>query len=281
MTDQPPSMAPTPTPASSPAEVSPALPGSPETRPVEPTTPTPATAAQDPYAGYTTLDYDAMLQEHPVDGMDVKELGAVFPAAHRAISQFGAPGLSEALEGYGAGSDANVIRGLAAFHRDYQSLIREARQVNAQIAEQARLLGERGPRIADAPPLTGRALEAKVAELVERYLPATVSRKSLEAAGFFRDAAVRRTLINMAQETHRLQQALLTAGDVQQQMKERWDSPSSLRELPDGRRFTKAELEVSYGELMQQFMQADRAGDLAAKARLKMQLEKVGKAAFS
>jgi hypothetical protein len=271
----------TPTLASSPAEISPALPNSPETRPAETTTPTPASAPQDPYAGYAHLDYDAMLQEHPVDGMDVRELKTVFGPAHAAISQFGAAGLAEALEGYGAGSDGNVIRGLAAFHRDYQSLIREAGQVNATIAEQARLLGERGPRIADVPPLTGRALEGKVAELLDRYLPATVSRKSLEASGFFRDTAVRRTLINMAQETHRLQQALLAAGDVQRDMKARWDAPDALRTLPDGRRYTKAELQASYGELMQQFMQADRAGDLSKKERIKQQLMKLGEIAHS
>jgi hypothetical protein len=279
--DQSPQPSSAPTPVSSPAEISPALPNSPETRPAEPTTPQPAIPAADPYSAYSGIDYDELLAEFPVDGMDSKELATVYGPARETIRRFGAAGLSEALEGYGAGNDAHVLRGLAAFGRDYQSLVGEARRANAEIAEQARQLGEREPRIGDVAPLSGRALEAKIAELLERYLPASGSRQGLEALGFFRDAAVRHTLTQMAQETHRLQTALEAASGLRRQMQERWDSPSALRELPDGRQYTRAELQASYGELMQQFMDADRRNDLGAKERLKQQLEKVGKAAFS
>jgi hypothetical protein len=278
--DQNPQPSSAPTPVSSPAEISPALPGSPETRPAEPTTPTPA-GAPDPYAGYANLDYEALLQEHPIEGMDVKELGSVFPAAHRAIAEFGAPSLEAVLELTAAGDDPNLMRGLAAFHRDYQSLIGEARKANAEIREMSAQLGEREPRIADVPPLTGQALEAKIGELISRYLPATGSRKGLEALGFFRDPAVRKTLTAMAQETHRLQSALQTASGLRRQMQDRWDAPTTLKTLPDGRRYTRQELQDSYSELMQRFMEADKRGDLLAKERIKAQLMKVGKAAYS
>jgi hypothetical protein len=279
MTDQPLSSTPTPTPASSPADISPTQPGAPGAQP-QPTTPTPGSAPQDPYAGYGHLDYESLMAEHEIRDMTTGEMQTYFPPAHMAIREFGGSGLQDALETYGIGNDKSFIVGLGRFGQDLVQLRQNAREVNTKLATLAGQLGQRSPRLEPPAPLSGQRLDTAIAKWIARYLPDTRTR-GYEASGFANDPGVRRSLEAAVQEAHRLEQSLSAAGGLLQQMQGQWDAPEALRQLPDGRRYTKAELQASYGEVFAEWMAADKRGDLAAKARLKQQLEKVGKAAFS
>jgi hypothetical protein len=276
---QPPSTAPTPTPASHPGDISPALPGSPETQPAPPTAtaPTQPGAPQDPYASYANLDYEGMLAEFPVETMNVAELKTVFGPAHSTIAQFGAPGLVDALESSGAGSDANILRGLAAVHRDYQQLLSSVKDMNSRYQAVSQQLGRSVSAISTPPPLTGDALDREMSKFVDRYFPTTATRDAY-ARGFADEPAVLQTLTRAVQEFSRLERSLHQASTQRQQLEAQREAPSALRTLPDGRRYTVEDLDLEYGRLWQEWHEAERKNDLNAKARLKVQMERIGRA---
>jgi hypothetical protein len=268
---------PTPTPASAPGDVSPALPGSPETQGVQPTAPAPASVPTDPYAAYANLDYEELLQEFPIEGMDVKELSSVYGPARESMARFGTPGFADALEVSGAGNDAGILRGLAAISQDFQGLLKSAREMNSSYKGLSQQLGQRVQEI-NPPPLTGEALQRETIKFLEYYFPA--SSAQAYARSLAQEPAAMQTITRAVQEFHRLERALHQAGSQQQQLEAQRESPSALRTMPDGRRFTVEDLDLESDRLWGLRHAASRAHDLNEVKRLDALITRVGKARF-
>jgi hypothetical protein len=195
--------------------------------------------------------------------MNASELRTVFKDAHREVQQWGPPELTEALDAYGAGNDAQLIKGMARINSEYQQLLRDVRRVNAQFRTLGQERGQAAPPI-EVPPLAGKALEEAMVKFLDRYFPNTSFRANYTASGFVDEPSVRRYLETRVQEISRLEQSLDTGGQRLHQWKSERDTRREQGQVkamaPQVKALSEAEFQGRYGEIFEQFQEADRAG---------------------
>ena len=114
----------------------------------------------DPYAAYADLDYEAMMVETPVFGITADELRTVYGPAHTAGMRLGLEGFEDDYE---LGSRGDVLRGLAAYQRDYDVLRAPYDRHMASLPP--------GTKVTPPAPLAGEALERAIRGLATQYFP--------------------------------------------------------------------------------------------------------------
>jgi hypothetical protein len=252
--EQPPSSAPTPAPAAGePSPPSSAPPGAPAPAPATGAPQSPAAPPADPYRD---LDYQAMIEQHDMRGMDAAELSHVFGPAHEAITEV-APNLRAVFEGSHAGNDPGLIRSLASYGQTYRSMKADEQALTAEVRQLARDLGVPAPPLPRPTPLEyGQGLREAVQRLVNAHVGESATQRLV--AELRRDPDFEAGLSRLAQEDHARRQRLLALTAQRDDLRAQADAPSATRELPDGSRLSNAELDILLQELGHQLHVADR-----------------------
>jgi hypothetical protein len=200
--------------------------------------------------------------------MPVGELRDIFAPARQVICEMGSPELEAILSGdderFGSlGDDPTIIRALGAYGADMRTYIAGEQQLLSDLTALAKESGQAFTRPTVAP-LAGPELDQAVDRLLSRYMPHAGVRESLKHAGVFAHPAVRKMLVTMAQAEHRARTSLDSLsqqqGSWQERRREARATAAVQAMAPNVKAMSELEYEQAYGQLFEQWRQANDAG---------------------
>jgi hypothetical protein len=235
----------------------------------------------DPCAG---LDYQGMLQQHDIRGMDAGELATIYGPAHEVVSEV-VPGLRSFFEeieqgGVPIGNDPGVMRALGSYGQEFRSLKRDEAALTTEIRALATELGLPVPATPKVTPLQiGQGLREAVQRMLDMHVRESGTQRLVKELR--KDPGFTAELNRLAQEVHARSQRIHALAKQRDTLLAKREAPATTKAFKGGRK-SNDQLDAEITEEREAYWQRDREGKLSPdeKARRLRTLETLYKSRF-